>query len=248
MKHEPESDELNDKLEECMNDAAALLAHLRGEHKLVPPMRKPAPEAQFLQQIKPIVERLKQGMSHILEFLTSSATQELFTLKEETTQQLCQIAAVASVMSDNPQHYLQMLAKDKSLQDLFGLSPDTMEKLYQGAKFLYDNQNYTESSSAFAVLCCISPSNHTFWIGLGNSEYFCHRYNEAVAAYAMAAQANPNDPLCHFYSARCYEALKQKDHAIHSLDLALLQIGNQKEYSEWKQRAVEHKQRLSKGG
>ncbi len=246
MKHEPESDELNDKLEECINEAAALLAHLRGEHKLVPPMKKPTSEKQFVQHIQPIVERLKMGMGQILEYLTSSATQNLFSINEDTTQQLCQIAAVASVVSDNPQNYIQMIVKDKSLQEIFGLSNETMEKLYQGAKFLYEHQNYIEAAAAFSVLCCISPNNHTFWIGLGNSEYFCHRYNEAVAAYSMAAQADPHDPLCHFFSARCYEALKQKDHAINSLDLALLQIGNQKEFSQWKQRAIEHKQRLSK--
>lgn len=246
MKQEPESDELHDKLEECIGDAASLLAHLRGEHKLVPPTQKDGLRREFIQGLQPIVQRMQKGMSQILEFLTSPATHDPLTLTEETTQQLCQIAAVASVMSDNPQEYLLMLARDKTLQEIFGLSDETIEKLYQGAKFLYEQQNYVESSAAFSVLCCICPANHTFWMGFGNSEYFCHNYQAALMAYAMAGQANSHDPFCHFFSARCYEALKQKDHAINSIELALLQIGDKSEFSHWKQKAIEHKQRLSK--
>ncbi len=242
MKQEPESDELHDKLEEVIGDAASLLAHLRGDQKLEPPGLK----KEYVRELQPIVQRMQRGMSQILEFLTSPSTHDVLTISEETTQQLCQIAAVASVMSDNPQEYLLMLARDKTLQDIFGLSDETMEKLYQGAKFLYEQQNYTEASAAFSVLSCISPTNHTFWMGFANSEYFCHNYESALVAYAMAGQANSHDPLCHFFSARCYEALKQKDQAINSIELALLVISNQAEYSDWKQRALEHKQRLSK--
>lgn len=246
MKQEPESDELHDKLEEVIGDAASLLAHLRGEQALEPPKKQEGLKREFVKELQPIVQRMQKGMSLILEFLTSPSTHDTFTLSEETTQQLCQIAAVASVLSDNPQEYLLMLARDKSLQDIFGLSNETMEKLYQGAKFLYEQQNYTESSAAFSVLACISPANHTFWMGFANSEYFCHNYESALMAYAMAGQANSHDPLCHFFSARCYEALKQKDQAINSIELALMVIANQPEYSEWKPRALEHKQRLSK--
>ncbi len=246
MKHEPESDELHDKLEECMNDAASLLEQLRGAPELMPPSARDGLKREFVQGLRPIVQRMQHGMSQILEFLTSSAAQDPISMTEETTQQLCQIAAVASVMSDNPQEYLMMLARDRTLQEIFGLNDETMEKLYQGAKYLYEQQNYFESAAAFSVLCCICPANYTFWMGFGNSEYFCHNYHGALVAYSMAAQANSHDPLCHFFSARCYEALKQKDYAINSLELGLLQIGNQTEFSQWKQKAIEHKQRLSK--
>ena len=260
MKHEPESDELHDriqdnlqdnlqgKLENCMSDAASLLAELRGIPTLVPPTPqiKDGLKREFLHGLQPIVQRLQHGMSQILEFLTSSAAHDPISLTEDTTQQLCQIAAVASVMADNPQEYLAMLARDKTLQEIFGLNDETMEKLYQGAKYLYEQQNYYESAACFSVLCCICPINHTFWMGFANSEYFCHNYHGAIVAYSLAAQTNSHDPLCHFYSARCYEALKQKDQAINSIELALLQIGNQAEFSQWKQKAIEYKQRLSK--
>ena len=243
MKPEPEPDELQDKIDECLQDAASLLANMRSEKT---GNEQNGLKQQFVSELQPVVDRLQQGMSQILEFLTSSAAHDPIALSEETTQQLCQIAAVASVMADNPKEYLLLLARDKTLQEIFGLNDETMEKLYQGAKFLYEQQNYIEAAAAFSVLCCISPSNHTFWIGFGNSEYFCHNYQQALVAYAMAAQANANDPLCHFFSARCYEALKEKHHAIHSLELALLQIDNQPQFSQWRQRAIEHKQRLSK--
>ncbi|MBS0637732.1 MAG: hypothetical protein JSS12_09480 [Verrucomicrobia bacterium] len=246
MKHEHESDELHDKLEECIGDAASILEHLRGAPSLMPPNNKEAIRRDFIHSLNPIVQRMQHGMSQILEFLTSSAAHDPISLSEDVTQQLCQIAAVASVMSENPQEYLMMLARDKTLQEIFGLTDETMEKLYQAAKYLYEQQNYYEAAAAFSVLACICPANHTFWMGFGNSEYFCHNYQSALVAYSLAAQTNSHDPLCHFFSARCYEALKQRDHAINSLELAILQIGNQPEFSQWKQKAVEHKQRLSK--
>lgn len=246
MKHEHESDELHDKLEECIGDAASILEHLRGAPSLMPPNNKEAIRRDFIHSLNPIVQRMQHGMSQILEFLTSSAAHDPISLSEDVTQQLCQIAAVASVMSENPQEYLMMLARDKTLQEIFGLTDETMEKLYQAAKYLYEQQNYYEAAAAFSVLACICPANHTFWMGFGNSEYFCHNYQSALVAYSLAAQTNSHDPLCHFFSARCYEALKQRDHAINSLELAILQIGNQPEFSHWKQKAVEHKQRLSK--
>lgn len=247
MKQDPESDELHDKIDECIGDAASLLASLRsGIPNLMPPKAQEGLRREFIHGLQPIVQRMQHGMSEILEFLTSTAANDPISLSEETTQQLCQIAAVASVMSESPQEYMLMLARDKTLQDVFGLNEETMEKLYQAAKYLYEQQNYFEAAAAFSVLCCICPTNHTFWMGFGNSEYFCHNYHGAVVAYSLAAQTNSNDPLCHFYSARCYEALKQKDHAINSIELALLQIGNQPEYSQWKQKAIEHKQRLAK--
>lgn len=246
MKHEPESDELHDKLEEIIGDAASLLASLRQGPSLVPPTPKHVLQQQYVDSLRPIVQRLQHGMSKILEFLTSTAAQDPIHVTEETTQQLCQIAAVASVMADNPQEYLTMLARDKSLQEIFGLNEETMEKLYQGAKYLYEQQNYFEAAAAFSVLCCICPTNYTFWMGFANSEYFCQNYSGALTAYSMAAQTNTHDPYCHFYSARCYEALKQYDFAISSIELAILQIGNQPEHSQLKQKAIEHKQRLSK--
>jgi len=242
MKPEPEADDLRDKLEECLEKASSTL----GNHASVDANNRDKVAKDFSSTIHPIVQRMQKGMSQILEFLTSPATHDPFLFSEEVTQQLCQIAAIASVMADNPKEYLLLLARDKSLQEIFGLTDETMEKLYQAAKFIYEQQHYQESAAAFSVLSVISPFNHTFWIGYGNSEYFCQNYQSALIAYAMACQANPQDPLCHFFSAHCYEALRQKDHAINSLELAILTIQDNQEYATWKQKAIEHKQRLSK--
>jgi type III secretion system low calcium response chaperone LcrH/SycD len=239
MEPEPETDDLSEKIEDSIDSASSMLADLGGK-------QSESRQKEFSAGLKPIVSRMQRGMTEILHFLTSPTTHDPLAFSEETTQQLCQIAAIASVMSDNPSEYLLLLARDKTLQEIFGLTDETMEKLYQAAKFIYEQQHYAESAAAFSVLCSINPSNHTFWIGFGNSEYFCQNYQMALVAYALAAQANPNDPMCHFFSAHCYEALKQKDHAINSLELALLTIGDLPEFSQWKQKAVEHKQRLSK--
>ena len=92
MKHDPESEEIHDKLDECIQDAAELLAKLKGEEVLLPPIKKEGLKRQYVQGLQPIVHRMQLGMSQILEFLTSAAIQDTSFVSEETTQQLCQIA------------------------------------------------------------------------------------------------------------------------------------------------------------
>jgi type III secretion system low calcium response chaperone LcrH/SycD len=242
MKPEPEPEDFAERLEECIESASSFLANLSEK----PANKKENVQKEFTSGLQPIISKMQQGMTLILEFLTSPSSHDPMVFSEEITRELCQIAAIASVMGENPKEYLLLLAKDKTLQDIFGLTQETMERLYQAAKFIYEQQHYQEAAATFAVLSVIDPTNYTFWVGFGNSEYFCHNYQSALVAYAMAAQANPLDPLCHFYSAHCYEALKHKEHAINSLDLAILSIGDKPEFSHWKQKAVEHKQRLSK--
>ena len=47
----------------------------------------------------------------------------------------------------------------------------------------------------------------------------------------------PRDPGPHLFSARCYEALNDKENILFSLNFAIDLMGQQAEYKEWKERA-----------
>lgn len=245
---EPSDEQLWDRLQECLESAAQALANLAAKDAKKPFGPKDPKEAQkeMCQGLQPVVKRLEKGMTKLLDLLTSSAVTDPEFFSDKIQEQLCQIAAIASVLSDHPQEYLMLLAHDKTLEEVFGLTQETLQGLYQAAKYLYEHQLYQESAAAFSVLTIISPKIHTFWMGLGNSEYLSHNYEGALVAYAMSAQSNPHDPLCHFFSARCYEAMNQKELAINALELAVLAIGDKEHFATWKQKALEYKQRLSK--
>jgi type III secretion system low calcium response chaperone LcrH/SycD len=246
-----EAKELWDKLNESIEKVAETLAYLATQqmaekHPQASKQEQESIKKNFSHTLQPIAKRMESGMIKILDLLTGAGGHDLDLFSDEVSEQLCQIAAVASVLAEHPQEYLMLLANDKTLRDVFGITPETLETFYQASKHLYEQQHYSEAAAAFSVLSVINPDNHIFWLGLGNSEYFSHNYEAALVAYAMTAQANPNDPLCHFFSARCYEAMKQKDLAINALELAIIAIGDNTEHAVWKQRAEEHKQRLSR--
>ena len=243
--------ELWDKLQECIEKVASALQNLASDQKanqfpLASEQEHESVKRNFSDALQPVAKRMENGMVKILDLLTATGTHEPDLFSEKITEQLCQIAAIASILAEHPKEYLLLLANDKTLREVFGITNETLEAFYQATKHLYEQQHYAESAAAFSILSVISPDNHIFWLGLGNSEYFSHNYEAALVAYAMTAQANPHDPLCHFFSARCYEAMNQKDLAINALELAIIAIGDNQEYADWKRKAEEHKQRLSR--
>lgn len=248
MKHQgPE--ELWDKLQECLEKVAESLAKLASEqaskqYSIPSKEELEIVNKTFSNAFMPVAKRMESGMLKILELLTTGEAQELGLFSDTTHEQLCQIAAIASVLAEHPEKHLMLLANEKTLQESFNIDDETLESLYQATKHLYEHQHYQEAAAAFSVLSVVSPNNHTFWIGLGNSEYMCHNYEPALIAYAMAAQSDPSDPLCHFFSARCYEAMNQKGLAINAIELAIISIGDNEKFATWKEKANEYKQRL----
>jgi tetratricopeptide (TPR) repeat protein len=240
MKHQgPE--ELWDKLQECLEKVASTLANLAAQQQftqfpLIPPEEKEIAQKVVSNTFLPIGKRMEAGMLKILDLLTSADAHEPGLFPDKTHEQLCQIAAIASVLAEHPEKYLSLLADAKTLQEVFTIDDETLESLYQATKHLYEQQHYAEAAAAFSILSAVNPNNHTF----------CRHYEAALTAYAMAAQSNPCDPLCHFFSARCYEAMNQKELAINALELALISIGDNEEFTPWKQKASEHKQRLQR--
>lgn len=234
-----------EKLEEFLGEAALGLSKL---FSLQPPPNIPKPQdfkKEFSKELHPSIKRLQRGMTLLLEFLVTPDT-DPHLVSAEFTEQLCQLSAIASVFADHPEQYLTIVSNGKTLQEVFALDDDAVEKLYSAAKYIYEQQHYPEAAASFSVLTLLCPNNHTFWIGLANSEYFCQNYEPALVAYAMAAQANPRDPLCHLFSSHCYEAMGQKRLAINALELALISIGEQDQYASWKQKIQEQKARLEK--
>jgi type III secretion system low calcium response chaperone LcrH/SycD len=244
-------DDLWDKVQECLDNAARSLAHIASSNvakkKEIANRDEKKMEKEIAHSLQPIVQRMEKGVTKILELLTTSSIQEMDSdlLSEKLTDQLCQFAAIASVLAEHPQEYFFLLTHNKTLEEIFGISDVTIEALYQAAKHLYEQQHYGEAAAAFSVLCVLCPRAHTFWIGLGNSEYFSENYDAALIAYAMSIQAEPRDPTPHFFCARCYEKKGQREFAINALELALIAIGNQEQYASWKQKVAEHKSRLS---
>lgn len=134
----------------------------------------------------------------------------------------------------------QQLQDGKSYKEIYLISDTTIEACYQAAIEFYNHQEYENASNVFYVLSLLDPQNASMWLGLGNSEYFRKRYEEALMAYGMSAFADPSDPQCHFYAAHCYENLGQLDLAINSLEIALFVIRSNPSLQEWEKQAIDY--------
>jgi len=145
---------------------------------------------------------------------------------------------------ENIAHLLQGEELHHSLQEAIGMSDASLEALYKAAKYLYEHQQYQEAADCFGVLTMLHPKHALFWIGFGNSEYFCNHFEAALIAYAMAVQADPDEVSPHLYSARCYEQLHQYDNAVNALDIALFVIQDDKESHALKEQIKGEKVRL----
>lgn len=144
-------------------------------------------------------------------------------------------------------YFEKMVSEGKSLIELSGFSDETLESFYKTAKELYDQKQYESAKAAFTYLALLDPSRYPFWLGLAQSAFCCHAYENALVAFAFAIQIDPSDPLCHLYSSRCYEALLEWDNALNALDIALYVLEhNGGAYAEWKPRIKSERERLLK--
>jgi len=150
-----------------------------------------------------------------------------------------------ALQSINEKQLQEALSKNWSFQELIGMRDATIEAIYQAARHLYENQQYEESSAIFGMLTFLNAKHFIFWIGLGNSEFFCRHYELALHAYAIAVHANPDDPSPHLYSSKCFEELHQIDNALNALDIALFVIRGEAAFADMQGQIEHEKERLS---
>lgn len=167
------------------------------------------------------------------EIITQGLLAEIYTLKANHTE-LEKWALVSLIVED----------QDANPVELFTISAQMKFVLYLASVELYNLGRYEDAADAFSLLVLLDPTHYDAWIGLGSSDFFCGRYSAALIAYARAVFANPSKPESHLFSAHCFERLKQYEHALNSLDIALYVMGDIAEFQDKVSKAKEHKSAL----
>lgn len=231
-----------DRVVEAFSDSLAA----NEEHPLLPMPDRSSYLTDLSQNMRSIFKRLEVGTHALISLVIELAKDQSESLTKLRIDQLGQLVAVAAVVKQHAARFSHDLAQGTTLKVIFGVNDETIEHLYEGCKYLFDNQHYYEAASGFSVLTFLDPHVHLFWMGLGTSEYLQGSFESALLAYAMAAQADSSDTLCHIYSAHCYKALNQIDRAIHSLEIALLIAESSPDSSKVKQRIQEQIETLQR--
>lgn len=137
----------------------------------------------------------------------------------------------------DPAHIKKQVDEGKTFQEILGYTSDAMDKFYEAAHQLFQKQQYEEAADAFVFLTTLNPKVHSYWLGLGMSEQLIGEHDAALMAYGMAILTNMENPLPHYHSASCYQALLDKNSAIISLELAIRQSHGKEEYALIKEKA-----------
>ncbi len=158
-----------------------------------------------------------------------------FRLSEEALERL-----------KDPASLKKQIEEGKTFQEIFGFNVVSMEKFYQAACRLFEQQQYEEASDAFLFLTTLNPRVHNYWLGLGMSEQLNGEHDAALIAYNVAISTDTKDPLPHYHSAGCYDVLHDKERALSCIELALSRAGDHPEYAHIKQQAEKTHARLKK--
>jgi tetratricopeptide (TPR) repeat protein len=118
------------------------------------------------------------------------------------------------------EHFAQLglcLFQETSWKQQLGISDRCMQSLYQGARTLFEEKEYTQAEKAFFMICSIDPTQPAYWIGLGHSSFQTQNYQQAIRAYSMAGAMDPENIWPHIWAANCFE----EEHEFEAAKLAL---------------------------
>lgn len=201
-------------------------------------------EADIYKQLHSFQKRIEEGAYQLFEAILELSYKDPSVFNSRIAEELSLLIALCSNLPENHEQYVGQLSQGFCLQEIARISDETLQLLYLAAKSLYEHKRHKEARDAFAFLTLLNPGKFAFWLGLGDSEYMMHRYEQALVAYSFASHTNASDPVCHLYSCRCYEKIKDFDNALNALDLALCVIGERSDYTGWKSAIATEKMRL----
>ena len=190
-------------------------------------------------------KRLESGSSHIMNKMIAFSKDDKEMFSEEVVNDLTKLMTLATTMSTHQAEFIEQLSQEKSLIDIAHVSHSTFEKMYQAAKALYTEKQFSEAADAFGFLTILDSQNYSCWLGLAHAEFFAHNWEQALFSYAFCCHLNPQDPTCHIYSSRCYEEVHELDNAINAIDLALFVVEQQPKHKELLPQLERERQRLA---
>ncbi|MGA8163516.1 MAG: SycD/LcrH family type III secretion system chaperone [Waddliaceae bacterium] len=148
----------------------------------------------------------------------------------------------------DPEVIRRQMEEGKTFQEIIGYTTEAMEKFYRIARKLFEQQEYRRSADAFIFMTTLNPMVHSYWLGLGMSEHLDGDYQGALLAYAMAILTNVENPIPHYHSASCYQALGDDESAMGSLEIVIRCAEGKEEHIGLKEQAVKIKEALKRKG
>ncbi len=110
--------------------------------------------------------------------------------------------------------------KAECLQDIMGISEETMILFYEAGNHYFKQQIFEKASDAFYVVITLDHRRYNAWVALGLSEARSKHFDRSLYSFAMASITNIASPYPYIYSAECCLQADRNDEAKSYLHLA----------------------------
>lgn len=168
-------------------------------------------------------ERFLHGLDLAKEDLSSHLSiVEFEAINQELQTAVDKVIAMMQERASTQEDSIDKLAQTPdSLQELLGISDNTLNQFFRSGHRYYEGSRFTQASDLCFAINILNPFKYNGWLALGMAEKERHRFREALQAFSMATLIDITSVYPHIHSAICYRALKAEDDVKKSLDLAL---------------------------
>jgi type III secretion system low calcium response chaperone LcrH/SycD len=242
------SKELDNRLKALAEALSSVLATGAAVQMLPQTAQQRNIELQFHDVFTTFKRRIENGVLHIINATVELSKTDKNFVKSELAADLKKfVDFVYNLRKDQEPidgYVKDLLEKNKTLQQVCGISDHTLDMFYKAAKYIFEQHQFEQAADAFGFLTIVNSKKASFWLGLGNAEYQCARFEPALLALTFAKALDPSNPIPYIQAARCYEKINQIDFAMHSLQVALDLMGNRTEHSGLRKIVQQHKNAL----
>ena len=132
------------------------------------------------------------------------------------------------------------LMEGAALADVQGYTEDEMEAVYHLAYNAYRQGKYSDARKLFQCLAVNDHRESRFWMGLAATCQMSGDFQEAVAAYEMAAVLEATNPWPPFHAGECYMAMndwEKSDQALQAVKILCDAAAREMDHAELRARA-----------
>lgn len=130
-------------------------------------------------------------------------------------------------LDNSPTHFAQFIEtnKDKTFnrpilwQEMLGLSNETLLHIFSLGQDLVQKGKFQDALALFTFLTFLAPHVSSYWTLEGICLQKLNSHAEAIAAFAVAKQLDPTDPLPIACSVECYHFQNEKNLAQEEIEL-----------------------------
>lgn len=190
------------------------------ESQMSPLLQEDSDYEYYATPLKP-AKAIKQAHANQLkEFIKFKEIHTQLDKAAELIPQLISDSTVKNELDQSGKNFFQSIEEEKeaSLQEMFGLSDETLIQIYAKSVELIENKNFEEAFTLLVFLTTLAPHVPSYWIAEGVCLQNLTRHAEAIEVFNVVKLLGASHLESFTYAIESHLALKNKDGAKQALE------------------------------